>query len=159
MKRQVSGMAMGEHSTLNVVGRAVSGGPPDTVSCRRRLRVYFLTAAVVPPVAALLVALFVHARAVPWLAASAALGALVALAAWALASQRVLIPLGGVADNRVRSEMNADRLKSTFVANMSHEIRTPLNSVLALSQLLRDALADVLDRKPRSEAAAVAGST
>jgi signal transduction histidine kinase/CheY-like chemotaxis protein len=137
-------MAMGEHSTLNVVGRAVSGGPPDTISCRRRLRVYFLTAAVVPPVAALLVALFVHAQAVPWLAASAVLGALVALAAWTLASQRVLIPLGGVADNRVRSEMNADRLKSTFVANMSHEIRTPLNSVLALSQLLRDGTAGPL---------------
>jgi signal transduction histidine kinase/CheY-like chemotaxis protein len=129
---------------LNVVGPAPAGGPPDTISCRRRLRAYFLTAAVLPPVAALLVALFVHARAVPWLAASAVLGGLVALAAWSLASQRVLIPLGGVADNLVRSAMTADRLKSTFVANMSHEIRTPLNSVLALSQLLRDGTAGPL---------------
>jgi len=137
-------MAMGEHSTLNVVGRAPSGGPPDTISCRRRLRAYFLTAAVLPPVAAVLVALLIHAPALPCLAISAVLGVVVSLAAWALASQRVLIPLSGAADNLVRSAMSADRLKSTFVANMSHEIRTPLNSVLALSQLLRDGTAGPL---------------
>ncbi|HEY7371727.1 MAG TPA: ATP-binding protein [Polyangia bacterium] len=129
---------------MNVVGRAPSGGPPDTISCRRRLRAYFLTAAVLPPVLAVLVALVIHARALPCLAISAVLGVIVSLAAWALASKRVLIPLGGMADNLVRSAMTADRLKSTFVANMSHEIRTPLNSVLALSQLLRDGTAGPL---------------
>ena len=84
-----------------------------------------------------------------WLAASAAVGVVVALGAAALAMRRVVIPLHGIADGLARSAMNADRLKSAFVANMSHEIRTPLNSVLALSQFLRDGVAGPLTADQR----------
>ena len=111
---------------------------------RRRLRVYFLAAALAPAAVGLLIALLVHSRASVWLAVCAAVGGLVGLLAASLAVRRVVIPLHGIAEGLSRSASSADHVKSTFVANMSHEIRTPLNSVLALSQLLRDGVAGPL---------------
>jgi len=127
-------------------GRAAAGAPnesacatwPATAATTRRLQLYFLAVAVVPPVIGLLAAVVLRSSAAIWLAACAVLGTLAALAAAALAARRVVEPLGAVAETLSRTAVNADRLKSEFLANMSHEIRTPLNSVLALSQLLRD---------------------
>jgi two-component system, sensor histidine kinase ChiS len=134
---------------------------PDAVSARRRLRVYFLAAVLLPSVAILAVAAIVGSNAVGWLAACAAAGVAVALGAATLAMRRVVIPLHGVAEDLSRSAMNADRLKSAFLANMSHEIRTPLNSVLALSQLLRDSIAGPLtaDQRKYLEIITVNGQT
>ena len=134
---------------------------PDAVSARRRLRVYFLAAVLLPSVAMLAAAAIVRSSAVGWLAACAAAGVAVALGAATLAMRRVVIPLHGVAEGLSRSAMNADRLKSEFVANMSHEIRTPLNSVLALSQLLRDGVAGSLtaDQRKYLEIITVNGQT
>ena len=117
---------------------------PDALSARRRLRVYFLAAALAAPLAALLIAALARSGGVAWLAACVVAGVLVAVAASALAMRRVVNPLHGIAEGLARSASNADQLKSAFVANMSHEIRTPLNSVLALSQLLRDGVAGPL---------------
>jgi signal transduction histidine kinase/CheY-like chemotaxis protein len=117
---------------------------PDAVSARRRLRVYFLAAVLLPPLAVLVAAAIAGSGATVWLAASAAAGVAVAIGASALAMRRVVIPLHGVAEGLARSAMNAEHIKGAFVANMSHEIRTPLNSVLALSQLLRDGVAGPL---------------
>jgi len=127
-----------------VIGAGKDGfaAAPDAVSARRRLRVYFLAAVLLPSVAVLAAAAIVRSSALGWLAACAVAGVAVALGATTLAMRRVVIPLHGVAEGLSRTAMNADRLKSEFVANMSHEIRTPLNSVLALSQLLRDGVAD-----------------
>ena len=146
-----------------VIGAGKDGfaAAPDAVSARRRLRVYFLAAVLLPSVAMLAVAALVGSSAVGWLAACAAVGVAVALGAATLAMRRVVIPLHGVADGLSRSAMNADRLKSEFVANMSHEIRTPLNSVLALSQLLRDGVAGSLtaDQRKYLEIITVNGQT
>ena len=121
----------------------------DAASPTSRLRVYFLTAALLPPVVALLIALAFRPGAAIWLAACAAASLVAALAATALAMRRVVQPLHGVAAGLSRSALSADRLKSTFVANMSHEIRTPLNSVLALSQLLHEGGAGPLSAEQR----------
>jgi signal transduction histidine kinase/CheY-like chemotaxis protein len=129
---------------VSIGGGANSPAVPDAVAAARRLQGYFLAAAIIPSGVGLVVATALRSGAAPWLAASGVLGVFVALAAAALASRRVVIPLGGVAETLARSAMTADRLKSAFVANMSHEIRTPLNSVLALSQLLRDGVAGSL---------------
>jgi two-component system sensor histidine kinase ChiS len=107
-------------------------------SARRRLRLYFLLAAVAPVATALVIAVLAQSSASVWLMVCAAGGALVALAMASLAVRRIVIPLHGIAEGLSRTAYSADNAKSTFVANMSHEIRTPLNSVLALSQLLRD---------------------
>ncbi len=40
----------------------------------------------------------------------------------------------------------ANRLKSEFLAQISHEIRTPLNIILSYSQLIREQLADKVDK-------------
>jgi signal transduction histidine kinase/ActR/RegA family two-component response regulator len=137
---------------VSTVGNVTPPAAPDAAleasAAQRRLRVYFLTAALVPSVAGLVTAFGVGARVAPWLCACG-LAVLVALAAAALAGRRVLIPLSGMAESLTRAAMNADRLKSAFVANMSHEIRTPLNSVLALSQLLRDCVAGPLTADQR----------
>ncbi len=117
---------------------------PDAASARRRLRAYFLAAAVAAPLAGLLIAALARSSAVAWLAACVCAGVLTAVAAASLAMRRVVNPLHGIAEGLSRSATNADQLKSAFVANMSHEIRTPLNSVLALSQLLRDGVAGPL---------------
>ena len=134
---------------------------PDAVSARRRLRVYFLAAVLLPSVATLVVAALVRSSAVGWLAACAAAGVAVALGAATLAMRRVVIPLHAVTEGLSRSAMNADRLKGAFLANMSHEIRTPLNSVLALSQLLRDSVAGPLtaDQRKYLEIITVNGQT
>jgi signal transduction histidine kinase/CheY-like chemotaxis protein len=113
-------------------------------SARRRLRIYFLAAALVPVVAGLLIAVLARSSASVWLAVCAAVGGLGALVAASLALRRIVLPLHGFAEGLSRTASNADNMKSTFVANMSHEIRTPLNSVLALSQLLRDGVAGPL---------------
>jgi len=146
-----------------VIGAGKDGfaAAPDAVSARRRLRVYFLAAVLLPSVAVLAAAAIVRSSALGWLAACAVAGVAVALGAATLAMRRVVIPLHGVADGLSRSAMNADRLKSEFVANMSHEIRTPLNSVLALSQLLRDGVAGSLtaDQRKYLEIITVNGQT
>ncbi|HXU06255.1 MAG TPA: ATP-binding protein [Polyangia bacterium] len=116
----------------------------DALSAGRRLRVYFLAAVLLPPLAVLLIAALARSPAVFWLAACVVGGVLVAGCAAALAMRRVVAPLHGIAEGLSRTASNADRLKSAFVANMSHEIRTPLNSVLALSALLRDGTAGPL---------------
>ena len=113
-------------------------------SARRRLRIYFLAAALAPVVAGLLIAVLARSSASVWLAVCAAVGGLGALVATSLAVRRIVLPLHGIAEGLWRTASNADNVKSTFVANMSHEIRTPLNSVLALSQLLRDGVAGPL---------------
>ena len=125
-------------ASTGAVGDTTCAAPPDANETARRLRFYFLAAAVVPAAVGLVVAAVLRSSAAPWMAVCAVLGALAALAAAALAARRVVVPLSGLAETWSRSAANADRLKSDFVANMSHEIRTPLNSVLALSQLLRD---------------------
>jgi signal transduction histidine kinase/CheY-like chemotaxis protein len=129
---------------VTVAAKDAFATEPDAVSARRRLRVYFLAAVLLPPLTVLLVAAIVRSSAVAWLAACVAAGVAVAIGAAALAMRRVVIPLHGIAEGLSRSAMTADRLKGAFVANMSHEIRTPLNSVLALSQLLRDGTAGPL---------------
>jgi signal transduction histidine kinase/CheY-like chemotaxis protein len=130
---------MGEKSIASVEDTGACTAAEETAVAQRRLRLYFLVAAVVPSVAGLVVALWLRSSVAAWLAAGGAIvAALVALAAAATAAKRIVLPLVGMAETWSRSAMNADRVKSTFVANMSHEIRTPLNSVLALSQLLRD---------------------
>ena len=113
-------------------------------SARRRLRIYFLAAALAPVIAGLLIAVLARSSASVWLAVCAAVGGLGALVATSLAVRRIVLPLHGIAEGLWRTASNADNVKSTFVANMSHEIRTPLNSVLALSQLLRDGVAGPL---------------
>ena len=113
-------------------------------SARRRLRIYFLAAALAPVVTGLLIAVLARSSASVWLAVCAAVGGLGALVATSLAVRRIVLPLHGIAEGLCRTASNADNVKSTFVANMSHEIRTPLNSVLALSQLLRDGVAGPL---------------
>jgi signal transduction histidine kinase/CheY-like chemotaxis protein len=121
----------------------------DVVSPKSRLRVYFLAAALLPALAAMLIALAVRPEAAIWLAACVAAGLVAAVAANALAMRRVVLPLHGAAAGLSRSVLSADRIKSTFVANMSHEIRTPLNSVLALSELLLDGGAGALTADQR----------
>jgi len=116
---------------------------------RRRLRVYFLAAALAPALVGLLIALVARSGASVWLAVCAVVGGLVGLLAASLAVRRIVIPLHGIAEGLSRSASTADHVKSTFVANMSHEIRTPLNSVLALSQLLRDGVAGPLTADQR----------
>ena len=113
-------------------------------SARRRLRIYFLAAALAPVVTGLLIAVLARSSASVWLAVCAVVGGLGALVATSLAVRRIVLPLHGIAEGLCRTASNADNVKSTFVANMSHEIRTPLNSVLALSQLLRDGVAGPL---------------
>ena len=134
---------------MTVAGKDATDEAPDPAAAKRRLRIYFLTAAVLPLMVALPIAALAGSRAIIWLAACAVAGFLVALAATRFAVQRVIVPLDGVATGLSRSALNADRLKSTFVANMSHEIRTPLNSVLALSELLRDGGAGALTAEQR----------
>jgi two-component system sensor histidine kinase ChiS len=134
---------------VTVAGKDATEEAPDPASAKRRLRVYFLTAALLPVMLALPIAALARSGATVWLAACAAAGFLVALAAAKIAVRRVITPLDGVAVGLSRSALNADRLKSTFVANMSHEIRTPLNSVLALSELLRDGGAGALTAEQR----------
>jgi two-component system, sensor histidine kinase ChiS len=138
-------MVTGSSESTTAAGR--KGSPArtaDAAAAGRRLRGYFLAAALLPPVAGLLVAVAQRSSAVAWLAACAGVGVLVGLGVAALAARRVVMPLHGIAEGLSQSAMNADRLKAAFVANMSHEIRTPLNSVLALSQLLRDGVAGPL---------------
>jgi signal transduction histidine kinase/FixJ family two-component response regulator len=124
---------------------------PDAISARRRLRGYFLAAALAPPAVALLVAAATHTarHGAVWLVLCLAAGVLTAVAATAFAMRRVVLPLHGIAEGLWKSASNADRMKSTFLANMSHEIRTPLNSVLALSHLLRESVAGPLTSEQR----------
>ena len=132
----VAGAEMTEPSAVTATQYAASA--------RRRLRIYFLAAALVPVVIGLLIAVLARSSASVWLAVCAAVGGLGALVASSLAVRRIVLPLHGFAEGLSRTASNADNMKSTFVANMSHEIRTPLNSVLALSQLLRDGVAGPL---------------
>jgi len=134
---------------VTVAGKDATDEAPDPASTKRRLRIYFLTAALLPVMLVLPIAAVADSGAIVWLAACAAAGFLVAMVATRLAVRRVIVPLDGVAVGLSRSALNADRLKSTFVANMSHEIRTPLNSVLALSELLRDGGAGALTAEQR----------
>jgi PAS domain S-box-containing protein len=41
----------------------------------------------------------------------------------------------------------SDRLKSAFIANMSHEIRTPLNSIMGYTNILKEKIDDVEQKK------------
>jgi signal transduction histidine kinase/putative methionine-R-sulfoxide reductase with GAF domain len=59
-------------------------------------------------------------------------GALVGLAAPAVASQQLLEDLRGTAEQL----REVDRLKSEFLASMSHELRTPLNSIIGYTEVL-----------------------
>jgi signal transduction histidine kinase/ActR/RegA family two-component response regulator len=123
---------------VTAAGRAPAVPAPEVASAARRLRPYFLAAALIPSLAVLAIAAIFRSHAVFWLAVCAGVGVGAALVTAALAMRRVVLPLHGIADGLSQTAANADRLKSAFVANMSHELRTPLNSVLALSQLLRD---------------------
>jgi two-component system sensor histidine kinase ChiS len=139
---------------VTVAGKDATDEAPDAASAGRRLRLYFLAAALMPSVVALPIALATGSgAAAAWLAGCAAAGLLVALATTKIAVRRVIVPLDGVAAGVAAGvawpALTADRLKSTFVANMRHEIRTPLNSVLALSELLRDGGAGPLTAEQR----------
>lgn len=53
-----------------------------------------------------------------------------------------LIETKSILEIKAEELTRSNRYKSEFLANMSHELRTPLNSIILLSKLLSDKLAD-----------------
>jgi signal transduction histidine kinase/CheY-like chemotaxis protein len=49
-------------------------------------------------------------------------------------------------EQKLKAE-SANKAKSQFLANMSHELRTPLNAVIGYSEMLKEELADVVNRE------------
>ncbi|MFM2164228.1 MAG: Sensor histidine kinase YycG, partial [Planctomycetota bacterium] len=62
-------------------------------------------------------------------------------------------PLVAVVVRNVRTEREADRMKSEFVAKASHELRTPLSTLRAFAEMLADG--EVADEAQRTEFARV----